>query len=96
MFIVELEYTGTLAEIDGVLDDHRAWLNTQYAAGKLLFSGPKNPRTGGIIISSLQSKTELEDLIAQDPFAINKLVRYNITEFRAIKAHPELQHFIES
>lgn len=96
MFIAELIYTAPLTEIDKVLAEHRAWLDTQYKEGKFLFSGPKNPRTGGIVISPLQSQDELESILAQDPFALNKLVSYNITEFRAIKAHPELQNFIES
>ena len=96
MFIAELEYTAPLSKIDQHLTEHRAWLDTQYAKGNFLLSGPKNPRIGGIIISPLQSREELEQLLTHDPSSIHQLVTYTITEFRAVKVHPELQKYIES
>lgn len=95
MFIAELKYLAPITEIDAHLVSHRSWLDTQYQAGHILFSGPQKPRTGGIVIAIMESKEKLEQLLAQDPFVQNKLAAYHITEFQAIKASSQLQQFLE-
>ena len=81
MFIVSLTYTAPLAKIDARLAAHRAWLETQYAAGIFLMSGAKVPRDGGIILARAPSRGALERILSEDPFALADLARYEITEF---------------
>ena len=95
MFIINIEYTASLDRINEVVTEHRAWLDNYYRQGIFLFSGPKNPRTGGVIIAKSNSKEELEQLMANDPFAVNGVAKYTISEFQALKAHPDLMQFIE-
>lgn len=96
MFIIDVEYTANLEQINAVLAEHRAWLDTYYQQGVFLFSGPRNPRTGGVIIARGSTKSELEHLMQQDPFAVHGVAKHHISEFQAIKTHPELKQFIEN
>jgi len=84
MLIIDLVYTGTLDQIDQVLLEHRNFLQKYYDLGILLASGPKNPREGGIIIA-LGSKSQMEEIIKEDPFYQNNLAVYKFTEFNPVK-----------
>ncbi|MAZ78274.1 MAG: GTP cyclohydrolase [Legionellaceae bacterium] len=89
MLIVELTYLKPLEEVDKVLQAHRAFLQTCYDKGLFLASGPKNPRTGGIIIALTDQKT-MKTLIEQDPFHQAGVAEYKITEFEPVKRHEVL------
>lgn len=95
MFLVDLVYKADISIVEKFTPEHRAWLDEQYKAGHFMFSGPKKPRTGGVIIAKMANREELEILLAEDPFAKNQVAEYHITEFIAMKAHPELQQFVE-
>ena len=91
MYIVNLTYLKPLTEIELHLAAHRAFLDEQYALGLFIASGPKNPRDGGIILArGGLSRTELDAVLAQDPFARNGVASYEVTEFEATKHHPTL------
>jgi uncharacterized protein YciI len=81
MFIVSLNYTRGLEEVDKHLDDHVAYLKQEYANGHFIASGRKIPRTGGIILSCLKNKDELKQILERDPFNIAGIAEYEITEF---------------
>lgn len=83
MLVVDLTYKKPLEEVIEHLQEHRDYLATCYQAGKFLASGPKNPRTGGVIIA-LVGREEMEMLIEQDPFYQNGLAEYEITEFEPV------------
>ncbi|MGD0169359.1 MAG: YciI family protein [Smithella sp.] len=81
MFIVSLKYKCGLEEADKHLDAHVAYLNEEYANGNFIASGRKIPRTGGIILSCVKNKEELEMIISKDPFNKAGIVEYDIIEF---------------
>ncbi|MDD2273045.1 MAG: YciI family protein [Desulfuromonadaceae bacterium] len=81
MFIVSLNYKCQLEEVDKRLDAHVAYLKQEYINGSFIASGRKNPRTGGIILSNVKTKTELEAILAKDPFYQAGIAEYDITEF---------------
>lgn len=78
MFIVSLNYKVPLAEIDAMLDAHRAFLDRHFTTGVFLASGPKEPRTGGVILACKTSRQALESILAQDPFHQLGLADYAI------------------
>ena len=80
MFIVSLSYIAPLEEIDAQLEHHVLWLKQCYADGLFLASGRKEPRTGGIILARGERHV-LQQRLAQDPFALAGLARYDMTEF---------------
>jgi uncharacterized protein YciI len=96
MFIINLNYKSELDQIDQFLNAHIEFLNEQYELGNFLVSGRKIPRTGGIILSNLASKSELEAIIEKDPFKQNELANYELTEFVPSKTCKELEFLIEN
>lgn len=88
LFVIDLTYTADLADVDRHLEAHRSFLKDQYAAGHFLASGPKNPRTGGVILAKGSSRAEIEHLVALDPFKIEAVASYAITEFYPVMSVP--------
>ena len=95
MFIINLTYKTELERIDQFLNDHIKFLDEQYQLGNFLASGRKIPRTGGIIISNVKSKSELHQIIEKDPFKKNELADYELTEFVPSKTCDELKFLME-
>jgi len=81
MFLVSLTYIAALKEVDKLLSEHVEYLKIQYKEGNFIASGRKIPRTGGIILSSLNKREDLEKILNKDPFKINNLAEYDIQEF---------------
>ncbi|MEM0933963.1 MAG: YciI family protein [Bacteroidota bacterium] len=96
MFIINLTYTSKLEKIDQLLEAHVKFLDSQYKSGHFLASGRKVPRTGGIILSDVSSKSALEKIIEEDPFKQNKLAAYEIIEFVPSKTRKELGFLLKS
>ena len=96
MFIVELTYTATLAEIDRNMSAHVKFLKKYYAAGNFLISGRKVPRDGGIILAVADSRPQIETIIREDPFYQQRLAEFRIIEFRASQRAGDMPKRIES
>jgi uncharacterized protein YciI len=83
MFVIELNYTADLAEIDAHMKAHVAFLKKYYDAGNFLLSGRKIPRDGGIIIAVGKTRRQIESILTEDPFHSHGLAEFRIIEFRA-------------
>jgi len=94
MFTVNLTYTVELEKVDQLLEEHVVFLNQQYELGNFIASGRKVPRTGGIILSAIEDKAELERIIAEDPFKKHELAHYELIEFIPSKTSDELAFLI--
>jgi uncharacterized protein YciI len=95
MFVVSLNYIAPLDQIDANMGDHMKFLRKYYKLNAFLASGRKVPRTGGIILVLAKSKEEVEKIINEDPFVINKLAEYSIVEFITSQVHPALKELIK-
>ncbi|MFF0205602.1 YciI family protein [Streptomyces sp. NPDC005017] len=95
MFVLELTYTAPLEAVDAVLPAHVAWLDEQYAQGRFLASGRKNPREGGVIIAVAPDRAEIERVTAGDPFVTAGVCAYRVTEFVATRTAPGLERYRE-
>ena len=94
MFIISLTYKTELEKVDQFLNEHIDFLNEQYELGNFVISGRKVLRTGGIILSKIDSRAELEKIIGKDPFKINDLADYELTEFIPSKTCKELKFLL--
>jgi len=94
MFIINLTYKTELEQIEQFLNGHIEFLNKQYELGHFLASGRKVPRTGGIILSNIESKSELEKIIEKDPFRKHELADYELIEFVPSKTCEELKFLL--
>jgi len=94
MIIVELTYKVDLTTIEQHLADHRNFLESYYQQGYLLASGPKEPRTGGIIIALTKDLHELTAILAQDPFYLHDLADYKFTIFNPTNYHSLIKELV--
>ncbi|MBC2772276.1 GTP cyclohydrolase [Rhizobium sp. AQ_MP] len=79
MFILSLTYVKPTEEADRVMAPHMDWVNAGYDSGMFLASGRKNPRTGGVILAK-GDRTEIEAYVAADPFTVEGVAVYEVTE----------------
>jgi uncharacterized protein YciI len=82
MFIIELSYKASLAEIDAAMRPHMAFLKKHYASGHFVASGRKIPRDGGIILAVGKDRSEIETIAREDPFCARGLAEVRVVEFR--------------
>lgn len=94
MFVILLHYKKPLADVDRWLTEHRTFLEQGYQHNLFIASGPRNPRTGGVILSQCQDRAVLEDVLAQDPFRVHDIADYEVIEFTAVKHHPQFAAFL--
>jgi uncharacterized protein YciI len=91
MFVIELTYKASLAEIDAHMAAHVIFLKKYYASGNFLVSGRKIPRDGGIILAVGKSREAIEAIIQEDPFYQRRLADFRIIQFRASQRADDIQ-----
>lgn len=94
MFVIKLTYTKPLEVVTNLRPAHLEFLDKYYAKNVFVASGRQNPPVGGIIIATHTSKEELEKIIKEDPFYIEKVAEYEITEFSPNKFNPAIKDLI--
>lgn len=95
MFVVLVNFIKPLAEIEAHLEAHRRFLDEGYAAGYLLVSGPRIPRTGGVILVQALSAEELHAYLSRDPFNQAGVASYEVLEFTPVKSDPRLKPILK-
>ena len=94
MFVVEVNYVRPLTDVDAHIAAHRIFLAEQYAKGTFFASGPKEPRTGGIILARAESPEELMAVLALDPFQVHGVAEYRVTQFHVRAAGEGLEQLV--
>ncbi|MBU2896755.1 YciI family protein [Vibrio hepatarius] len=94
MFVINLTYQVPLETVDCFISQHIEYLNLQYEQGNFILSGRKEPRTGGVIISTLSEKADLNNILTQDPFYYEGIDHYEVIEIIPTKASAELAFLI--
>lgn len=79
MFILSLTYVKPTEDADRLMQPHMDWVNAGYDRGMFLASGRKNPRTGGVILAKGE-RTQVEAYVAADPFTVEGVAVYDLTE----------------
>ncbi len=94
MFVIDIIYKKPIEAVEQCLAAHRSFLEEGYQKDYFVASGPKNPRDGGIIISQLKDRAQLETIIKQDPFYLQGIAEYHFIEFEPVKFHKQFAAFI--
>ena len=79
--IAVIRYRLAFDEIAPFVDEHRAYLRELQAAGRLLVSGPMDPRTGGVLLLRVpddEGTAALDAIRDGDPFTTRKLAQYEL------------------
>jgi len=95
MFVILVNYIKPLSEIDAHLEAHRRFLDEGYSAGYFLASGPRVPRTGGVILAQAPNAGELRAFLSKDPFNQAGAAAYDVVEFTPLKSDPRLEQIIK-
>ncbi len=83
LFLILLRYTRSLDEVLAQLPAHRDYLDRHFAAGRLLFSGPRIPRDGGVILCRAETQEQARGLAEEDPFLLSGVADAEIVAFEA-------------
>jgi uncharacterized protein YciI len=94
-FLVDINYLVPIEQLADIVPVHRAFLQTGYDQGILLLSGPREPRTGGIVIARAETQADLESFFRQDPYAIQKVATHSLIEFNPVLFQPWLNNWIK-
>ena len=80
-YVLLVKYTADLAAIDAEMPAHQRFLKQHFASGEFLVSGPRDPRTGGVILARTISDARVAQIIATDPFLQQGLATYEVVGF---------------
>jgi uncharacterized protein YciI len=67
MYVILLRYPDPAAS-ELYREAHRAYIKRGVDDGRILVSGPMEPRAGGVIVTTVSTPAEVEALIAEDPY----------------------------
>ncbi len=81
MYVLLVTYRVPLERIDELRPAHVAYLQEHYASGTFLVSGRQRPPAGGLIVAADVDRTELERIVATDPYVTEGAAEYTIIEF---------------
>jgi len=83
LYFVTLTYTRPMEDVNAHLATHRAWLDEQIGAGRILVAGPLEDRSGGVFLFECASRDELDTMLVQDSFQVHRLVETRVQGFSA-------------
>lgn len=81
MIIVKFVYLKPIEIVNKFREQHLDFLNKLAAEKKVIFGGRISDNSGGIAIFDLNNKKELEDILKNEPYFLNKVAIHEITEF---------------
>jgi uncharacterized protein YciI len=67
-------------------EEHRQWLDDQHRSGRLMFSGPTSDLSHGIYIMLAASRSEAEQIAAQDPHHVRGIRTMEVLEWDVRRA----------
>jgi uncharacterized protein YciI len=95
MVLLLLKYVKPIAEVERLMPAHRAFLDRFYREGKLVLSGPREPRTGGVILADVDTELEAMKIVIEDPFFTEKVADYELVRFEPTRSDPRFSAFVE-
>lgn len=81
MFLLICTYVKPLEEVDKSLAAHRDYLHAKLTTGELLVAGRRNPRVGGILITSHKTPEEAKRFADNDPFTKDGVATFEVMEW---------------
>ena len=90
LYAITLTYSRPMTEIDAQLDAHRAWLVQHIKASQILVAGPLESGLGGMLLVQAADRDSIDALLAEDPYTIHDLVRWDVEAFTPAIRHHDL------
>ena len=93
-FIVEIVYLVPVEQLGETVAEHRKFLGGGYERGLFLLSGPRVPRTGGLLVARAESLEDLQAFLAGDPYQQKGLAEHHYTEFDTVLRQSFLEDWV--
>ena len=93
MFVLITKYVKPLDEVERLMPAHQEFLDRFYREGKFIASGPREPRTGGVILADVASELEAMKIVCEDPFFTEKVAEYEVIRFTPTRADERFAPF---
>lgn len=94
-FIVEGMIKNADLSDDNIMKEHMAYTQKAMDNGSILISGLKEDMSGGIFVMKAKSLSDLEAYLNSEPFKVNGIQDYKVTEFAAHYFNEEIDKFFE-
>lgn len=94
MFIINFEFIKPIEEVNNFTEAHRNYVAEQYKQGKFIIGGPKQPRSGGVVIANCASVDEVNNILNNDPLIKEQVATYELIEFKPLMSEAKLAHYI--
>jgi uncharacterized protein YciI len=95
MILILLRYVKPIEEVEALTAEHRAFVDRLVAEGKLVVSGPRVPRTGGVMLTTFTSEVEAMKRLVDDPFFEHGIAEYEAIPFKPNKHDPRFAPFMD-
>jgi uncharacterized protein YciI len=95
MYIILLTYHADIVEVDKHLDGHRQHLKKYFDNGTFICSGPRKPRTGGVILCRALDEEIVVKIANEDPFITSGVASYELINFETSNYAEEFKPFLD-
>lgn len=95
LFVVILHYKVPLDVVERFFSAHIEYIERYHANGIYIVSGRREPRVGGVLIAANCSRQEIEAIVAGDPYSVNNIADFTITDFIPTRANGYLSHIVK-
>jgi uncharacterized protein YciI len=94
MILILLRYVKPIEEVEALTAEHRAFLDQLVREGKLVVSGRREPRTGGVLLTTFETEVEAMKRLVDDPFFENGIAEYEAIRFHPTRHDPRFAPFV--
>lgn len=91
MFLLLGRYTALADEVEPHREGHLAWVQQHTAAGHFLAGALQAGGVGGVIVAKADSREQVEDWTADDPFIAEGVFEYDIREYEVAFTTPGVE-----
>jgi uncharacterized protein YciI len=94
MILILMRYVKPIEEVEALTPAHRAFVDRLVAEGRLIVSGPRDPRTGGVLLTTFETEVEAMKRMVDDPFFEAGVAEYECIRFKPVKHDPRFAPFM--
>jgi uncharacterized protein YciI len=93
MYFLNFSFTKTPTEAEPVSPLHGAWVKKYLDEGTFVMAGGKTSGLGGMIIVKSIDKSQLRTILAEDPYLLEDIGEYQISEISIKHTQPDFDIF---
>ncbi len=94
MYVVLLKFSENKSQAGQFMEEHNAWIKKGLDDGVFLVVGSLQPNLGGAVVVHNMVKSDLDALIAHDPFVANDIVKAEVLEITPAKTDERLNFLL--